>query len=115
MRKAAGTNITTSASTLPGLTAIQSPLFAVPFVASPAMQTAVLDIITARDEKDGKTQSSLTVDLIRLGSEIGLFVDGIPYIHLPTDPDDTGKFMVHLDSFGTEVEISDQELWELKD
>ncbi len=115
MRKANGTWISTSASTLPGLNAIHSPIFAVPFVASPLMQTAVLDTITARDEKDGKTLSSLTVDLIRLGSEIGVFIDGIPYIHLPTDPDDTGKFMIHLDSVGTEVEITNQEFWGLKD
>ncbi len=115
MRKTDGTFISTSASTLPGLTAVQSPIFTVPFIASPAMPAGDLDTVIARDEKDGKTQSSLTIDLIRLGSEIGLFIDGIPYIHIPTNPDDTGKFMIHLDSFGTEVEISDQELWELKD
>ncbi len=79
------------------------------------MQTAVLDIITDRDEKDGKTHSALTIDLIRLGSEVGIFIDGIRYAQLPTDPDDTRKFMILLDSFGTEVEITNQEFWSLND
>jgi len=74
--------------------------------------------IPAEDELEEGAERRMSrafrIDIIRLGRELAIYVDGVSYCHLPIDPDHPATEL-HFFSTGISANINDVEVWKLEE
>jgi len=109
------TKVSTSGNSLPGIRTDRNVPVSVPFVDDPQLPSHLSKVFERmKDRWTGEAQA-VTLDLIRLGSEMGIFVDGICFLHLPADPEATDNFEVMLHSVGMKATVDQYDIWALKE
>ena len=108
-----GTKITTSGSEMPGIRFAVTDCIEIPFVANPDVHEDIREEFEKTKGNPGENPSPVKVDMIRMGSELGIFVNDICLLHLPADPNTTTPFAIHIHGVGVSAEIRKAKVWKL--
>lgn len=120
LRFSTGTNygetlVETAGNGMPGLILTHENIISIPFVENPILPGSLQEDFVKNKAKRSAEARVMEIDMIRYQSEIGIFVDGICYLHLPTDPKPKINIDLNIISLGMKVEIEEQAIWRLKD
>ncbi len=103
-----------SALSLPGYTLThETPLF-IPFVKYPILPEFLVERFEESKDILAAEPKTMEIDMIRYHNEIGIFIDGICYLHLPTNPHPSKKIDLNMRSQGMNVAVEKQDVWELR-
>lgn len=109
------TGIETSGSSLPGINQTYHGIAHLPYVNNPDLPDHLQGPFDASNGTWSRETGPITIDMIRYGCEVGIYVNGICVLHLPTDPNSTRKVDFNLHSTAIEIESEEQNMWELID
>ena len=113
------TTLKTSGNGLPGFFLDKTYMTKLPFAEGAVFTNTdrqeSIDYFEKAIKKRTVEAKPMEIDLIRYRDEIGLFIDGICYLHQPTNPDPARNIDLNIQETGSKMAIEKFEIWRLRD
>ncbi|MFK5921095.1 MAG: hypothetical protein QM496_02880 [Verrucomicrobiota bacterium] len=109
------TVVDTVGNSLPGMILNRQEVVSIPFIDRPALPENLQIRFKNEKSKYTKEPQAVDIDLIRYHNEMGIYVNGICFLHLPTDPEPTRKIDFNIHAVGLNMTIEQQQVWALED
>ena len=109
------TRIETTGSSLPGIEQTYHNVDFLPYVKNPELSDRMQKIFDSSNGRLSRETGPITVDMIRYGCEVGVYVNGLCVLHLPTEPDSTRAVDFNMHTTAIEIDSEEQNMWEITD